>query len=256
METLNKKNCEFEDKVIDYCEGALQDKDAEAVRAHMENCAQCAELYRGHKEFCKALEACNSDVPAELHGSIMRAVRREALRAKLMKAVKRYAAPIAAALVLAITVPAVIRNGQENGATDAPLQYSVTEDAAMDVASAGDGKGRAGSQTGKNEEDVSPCAPADSVADIAEAPAAEDAGGYKVYQYVVENGEVVTCYNCPVVAVDADLFKKLGNEFTQITAENGGMLFEVEEKLLAALKKAGCDISDAKKADYVYVVEE
>ena len=256
METLNKKNCEFEDKVIDYCEGALQDEDAEAVRAHMENCAQCAELYRGHKEFCKALEACNSDVPAELHGSIMRAVRREALRAKLMKAVKRYAAPIAAALVLAITVPAVIRNGQENGATDAPLQYSVTEDAAMDVASAGDGKGRAGSQTGKNEEDVSPCAPADSVADIAEAPAAEDAGGYKVYQYVVENGEVVTCYNCPVVGVDADLFKKLGNEFTQITAENGGMLFEVEEKLLAALKKAGCDISDVKKADYVYVVEE
>ncbi len=259
METLNNKNCEFRDNVIDYCEGLLRGKEEEEVKAHLEGCAQCAALCREHREFCEALEACKTDVPAELHDDIMRAVRREALRVRFMKAVKRYAAPIAAALVLAIAVPAVIRNGSDSGVSDSPLQYSLTEDCGMDISALADGKGRLGEPTDglKAEvvQDASNGASADTYADIVEAPADEAMGDYEVYQHVVENGEVVTCYLCPVLKVDVELLKKLGQDYAELVVivEKEGILFEADEKLIAALKAADCDTSDIKRADYIRV---
>ena len=258
METLNNKKCELSDSTIDYCEGILDADKAESIKAHIAECAQCAELYREHKEFCEALSACNAEVPENLHEDIMRAVRRESLKVRFARAMKRYAAPVAAALVLAIAVPAIIRNGANNGAVDSPLYYSLTEDGGIEPAFVGDAKGRVGEPTdGVNAEEDHEIAPADTYADIAEAPAAEDAKGdnKSYYQYVVENGEVVTCYNCPIVEVDKDTFKELSGEYVELIVESdkGGALFETDKAFLKALKKAGCDASEAKRADFIRV---
>ncbi len=251
METLNNNNCEFQDKVIDYCEGALSAEDAKEIEEHLEGCAECSAVCREHKAFCEALSACNAEVPAELHGNIMRAVHREALRAKFMRAAKRYAAPIAAALVLAVALPVMLKNGTDAPNADSPMLYSVTEEAAMDMAIASDGKGRIGEPTEGLKADAVPDAPAD----IAEAPSGEGMGDYEVYQHVVENGEVVTCYNCPVVKVDADALEKLGEEYAElvVVAEDGGILFKADKKLIKALENAGCDTSEIKRADFIRV---
>lgn len=257
METQNNNICEFEDKVIDYCEGMLEAEDAKKIEAHLEDCAVCSALCREHKELCEALSACNADVPAGLHGDIMRAVRREALRARFIKAAKRYAAPIAAALVLAVALPVMLKNGTDSTNSGSPLLYSVTDEAALDVAMAADGKGRLGEPTDKRETEEDACGAVTepAPADIAEAPAAEACGDYEMYQHVVENGEVVTCYNCPVVRVDADTLKALARDYAElvVSSDNGGTLFETDKSLLKALKKAGCDISKLDKADFIRV---
>ncbi len=256
METRNNNNCEFQDKVIDYCEGILADEDAKRIEAHLEVCAECSAVCREHREFCEVLSACNTDVPAGLHGEIMRAVRRESLRARFMRAVKRYAAPVAAALVLAVALPAMLRNGGDSGVTDTPLLYSATEDAVMDMAFAADGMGRLGEPTDESDVKEDACyAVTEPAPGIAEAPADEAKGDYEVYQHVIENGEVVTCYNCPVVKADEDTLNKLAKDFAELVvfSDNGGTLFETNKEFLKALKKAGCDISDIGRADFILV---
>ena len=256
METQNNKNCEFKDNVIDYCEGLLGGEDAERVEKHIESCAECADTVREHKEFCEALDACNSDVPAELHESIMRAVRREALRVKLMRAMKRYAAPVAAALLLIVAVP-VIFSGR-GGDVNAPELYSLNGDTAeLDYAVDG-GKGRAGEPTDsvKSEEDHEIAPAEEGVADIVVEPSVEAQDStLEAYQYVVENGEVVTCYNCPVFSVDADTAKALAKEFPSLVvlSEDGGFVFKTDKSLLKALSKAGYTAANVDRADYIRV---
>jgi hypothetical protein len=255
METLNNKNCEFKDNVIDYCEGLLADEDARAIEAHLDICNECKKTLRDHKAFCEALEACNTDIPAELHESIMRAVKRESLRTRFLRAAKRYAAPVAAAILLVVAVPAVIKNGANE--VDTAAHYSANGDSVTEIAMVVDGKGRLGEPTeGVKTEEDHEFAPADTWADIVVEPSAEAQDAtLEAYQYVVESGEVVTCYLCPIVWVSADEAKTLAQNYAALVvqSDDSGAVFKTDRELLKALAKLATGVPNVDRADFIRV---
>ncbi|MBE6641777.1 MAG: zf-HC2 domain-containing protein [Ruminococcaceae bacterium] len=275
-----EKNCEYKNRIADYADGLLEEAEAKDVKEHIDLCGECSAEYKAYTEFCGMMAECVRPVPEELHGKIMGAVRREARRARLMRAIKRYAAPVAAALVLALTVPAILRsnNGDMTEGTptyhDAATEDGIVYPAADGFKYDGDGKSRSGDATdaaadliatnSESDEEARDTAkedraPADTEPGVAEAPTADSAGGESFYQYTTSysvSGEgVAVCYNCPIVEVEEKALQRLISNFSEYVklTDDKGALFVVNDEVLEQLKLLGCDTENAAKADFVRV---
>ena len=281
MNTHN--NCEFSEKVYEYMDGTLNPEDRERVLEHLKGCESCSELKREQEAFAALLDSVNEELPEGLHDRIMSNVRREMRRDRFMRAIKRCAMPVAAALVLAFTVPAVLRANDGTDIANAPatdeMFYSLGDDAYAPADTEG-GLGRSAEQDGVydvKEDAEDSCTSADTKATIAastgavtgapgapapEEPALEAESAHTdaaYFNYSVTHtfgGEgVVTCYVCPIFAVSADEYKTLLREFdgSVMQKDESGAVLKNSDKLLGKLSELVDVDSSAEKFDFVRI---
>lgn len=281
MNTHN--NCEFSEKVYEYMDGTLSAEDRARVLEHLKGCESCSELKREHEAFAALLDSVNEELPEGLHDRIMSNVRSEMRRDRFMRAIKRYAMPVAAALVLTLTVPAILRANDGTNIANSPatdeMCYALGDDvyAPTDTESA---LGRSAEQDGvydAKEEAEDSCASADTKATKADstgavtgapgAPMPEEpaldvqstSSDVAYFNYSVTHtfsGEgVVTCYVCPIFTVTVDEYGALLRDFDGSVVQNdeGGAVLKNSVKLRDALSKLTEVDGSTEKFDYVRI---
>jgi Zn-finger protein len=285
MNTHN--NCEFSEKVYEYMDGTLSAEDRARVLEHLEGCESCSELKREHEAFAALLDSVNEELPEGLHDRIMSNVRSEMRRDRFMRAIKRYAMPVAAAFVLALTVPAILRANDGTDIANSPatdeMCYALGDDvyAPADTESA---LGFSAEQDGRKydvkEEAEDACATVDTKATMDNAPDAtgavtgapgapapeepaletesahSDAAYYNYSVTQTFGGEgVVTCYVCPIFTVTADEYGALLRDFDGSVVQNdeSGAVLKNSEKLRDALSKLTEVDGSTEKFDYVRI---
>ena len=273
MNTHN--NCEFSEKVYEYMDGTLSAEDRARVLEHLKGCESCSELKREHEAFAALLDSVNEELPEGLHDRIMGNVRSEMRRDRFMRAIKRYAMPVAAALVLTLTVPAILRANDGTDIANSPatdeMCYALGDDvyAPADTESA---LGRSAEQDGvydakEEAEDSIASADTKAVTGAPGAPMPEEPAldvqstssdvayfNYSVTQTFSGEG-VVTCYVCPIFTVTVDEYGALLRDFDGSVVQNdeSGAVLKNSEKLRDALSKLTEVDGSAEKFDYVRI---
>jgi mycothiol system anti-sigma-R factor len=101
-------NCsEIRARLHAYVDGELTASDIAEIDGHCAECRQCAALVRAEREFRRLLRRQPRDAaPAELRARIVRGVRRDAALAKGRRWLPVAAVAVAAAIVVAVLLPA------------------------------------------------------------------------------------------------------------------------------------------------------
>lgn len=242
---MNTEICKYKNKIPEYCEGLLDEPSAAEMHSHIAECEQCKREEAEYRSFGELIKSAAEPVPEELHGRIMSAVRMEKRRERFARAIKRFALPACAALLVLVAAPAVIRGGQNN---DAPSE--VYSGARYDGAQSPSENPSA--QSSDNYKDLA--------ADLPQAPATEEtisSEATDVYVYEAkddENGEGESfTVECPVVRIERNVLETLKLSFAEsvILTDGDGVLFKLSDALRLALVSNGAVIDT--QSEYVKV---
>ena len=124
--------CENIEKLIAaYADGELEGVQKDFVKAHIESCPHCAELYREYLALNDALCACAERAPDDLCDKVMAAVREEkaapAARSRgilLGRAATWMGVGVAAVLCVSVATTALVRHMAENAGDDIEIGTS------------------------------------------------------------------------------------------------------------------------------------
>lgn len=241
---MNTEICKYKNQIPEYCEGFLDGADAEEMRAHVAECEQCKSEEAEYRRFSALIENTAESVPEELHGKIMSAVNMERRRERFARAIKRFALPACAALLLLVAAPTVIKNMQSNAPSEA---YAGARYDGAQVPS-------------ENPSALSSDNYKDLDADLPQAPAPEEimsSEATDVYVYEAKKGEneesLSFAVECPVVKVDKNVFETLSMSFADsvILTDGDGVLFKLSDALRLALVSNGATLDVS--SEYVKV---
>lgn len=142
MDTRDMEPCiQTQEAISRLLDGALDAAEEAAVRAHMENCAACRELYGALSAFSAALREEQVEPPETLRENVMATLRREQLRKRNLRwrrALVSVAAVAALALGLRLALPGQGRERTLAATVAAPeaargMDFAVMEAADMAV---------------------------------------------------------------------------------------------------------------------------
>ena len=245
---MNTEICKYKNKIPEYCEGLLDELSAAEMHSHIAECEQCKREEAEYRSFGELIKSAAEPVPEELHGRIMSAVRMEKRRERFARAIKRFALPACAALLVLVAAPAVIRGGQNN---DAPSEvYSGARYDGAQIPTED-----ASALNSDSDKDV--------VINTEQSTAADAiAPSYAVERYLYEakedeNGEGESfAVECPVVRIERNVLETLKMSFAEsvILTDGDGVLFKLSDALRLALVSNGAVI-DA-ESEYVKVNEK
>lgn len=127
--------CEIIEKlIVAYADGELEGVQKDLVKAHIENCPHCAELYREYLALNDALCACAERAPDDLCDKVMAVIREEkaAPAAKsrgilLGRAAAWMGACVAAMLCISVATTALVRHMAGNAGDDIEIESSTTD---------------------------------------------------------------------------------------------------------------------------------
>ena len=239
---MNTENCKYKNQIPEYCEGLLNGADAQEMHSHIAECEQCKSEEAEYRRFSALIENTAESVPEELHGKIMSAVKYEKRRDAFARAIKRFALPACAALLLVVSAPAVIKNMQSNAPSEA-YAGARYDGAQVDEPFA---------QSNDEYKDLAH--------DVQMQPTPEEIMSTEtadVYVYEAkkgENGESESfAVECPVVRVDKNVFETLTMSFADsvILTDEDGALFKMSEALRLALASNGATLDAS--SEYVKV---
>jgi len=242
---MNTEICKYKNKIPEYCEGLLDEPSAAEMHSHIAECEQCKREEAEYRSFGELIKSAAEPVPEELHGRIMSDVRMEKRRERFARAIKRFALPACAALLVLVAAPAVIRGGQNN---DAPSE--VYSGARYDGAQMPSENPSA--QSSDNYKDLA--------ADLPQAPATEEtisseATDVYVYEAKKDENEESESFavECPVVRIERNVLETLKMSFAEsvILTDGDGVLFKLSDALRLALVSNGATL-DA-ESEYVKV---
>lgn len=140
MDTRDMEPCiQTQEAISRLLDGALDAAEEAAVRAHMENCAACRELYGALSAFSAALREEQVEPPETLRENVMAALRREQLRKRNLRwrrALVSAAAVAALVLGLRLALPGLGSERTLAATVAAPEAARGMDFAAMEAAEA------------------------------------------------------------------------------------------------------------------------
>jgi len=222
---MENKICErVADLLSEYIDGGLDAKDAEFVRAHIENCAECRKAYGELLALEKLFDEAAEEVPEGFLSSVMERVAKEKQIADRKKkhpfvfSRKVGGFAIAAAVMLTVVASPLITSVLKNdvgGETD--MEYVSSPEMAADDYWAGDKASPAEKNDGlyNAEAEVS----FDSVKDVVENVEEEP-------KYGVDFGKYYTA-NMSDGRVGRVLLEDRGNATLEIDGESGSYSYEI-----------------------------
>ena len=127
------KDClEYEELISALVDGEVSDKDRVRLKAHLETCPACAELFAAYRSMSKTVAAPEVEPPETLRDNVMRQVKGERRESRKVIFIRRFAG-IAAALVVVAGLY-IVGKGLFGGANSAMPEMVVMDNGGLGMA--------------------------------------------------------------------------------------------------------------------------